>query len=121
MSRMSFVFDEVVHRTVYAQLQDFVQIELREPLRKAAKNKKELLKSIIVAIRNTCGDWPRNFVPEDDPAMKGRKDAEEVKLRVPRRNCGPSTTQLYMVRTMLESLIVDRFDVFWGSITDQIG
>ena len=51
MSRMSFVFDEVVHRSVYAEMQDFVQIELREPLRKAAKNKKELLKSIIVAIR----------------------------------------------------------------------
>ena len=59
-------------------------------------------------IRNTCGDWPRNFAPEDDPAMKGRKDTEDVKIRVPRRNCGPSSTQLYMVRTMLESLIVDR-------------
>jgi hypothetical protein len=29
-------------------------------------------------------------------------------IKVPRRNVGPSSTQLYMVRTMLESLISDK-------------
>jgi hypothetical protein len=29
-------------------------------------------------------------------------------IKVPRRNVGPSSTQLYMVRTMLESLIADK-------------
>jgi cytoplasmic FMR1 interacting protein len=32
----------------------------------------------------------------------------DVEVKVPRRNVGPSTTQLYMVRTQLESLISDK-------------
>ena len=33
---------------------------------------------------------------------------DQTLLKVPRRNVGPSSTQLYMVRTMLESLIADK-------------
>ena len=31
-----------------------------------------------------------------------------LSVQVPRRNVGPSSTQLYMVRTMLESLIASK-------------
>jgi hypothetical protein len=41
-------------RSIYAELQDFVQLELREPLRKAIKNKKDLIRSIIMSVRETC-------------------------------------------------------------------
>lgn len=109
MSRMEFVFTDAIRRNIYAQLQDFVQKDLREPLRKAIKNKKDLIRSILVSVRETCADWQRGMVPEDDPAMRGKKDQETgFKLKVPRRNVGPSSTQLYMVRTMLESLIADK-------------
>ena len=43
-----------IRRSIYAELQDFVQLELREPLRKAIKNKKDLIRSIIISVRETC-------------------------------------------------------------------
>ena len=77
--------------------------------------------SIIVSVRETCADWIRGIEPHDDPALKGKRDPEGgYDLKVPRRNVGPSSTQLYMVRTMLESLIADKVpfiycvSTFWG-------
>ena len=53
--------------------------------------------------------FPLSIEPHDDPALKGKRDPEGgYDLKVPRRNVGPSSTQLYMVRTMLESLIADK-------------
>ena len=43
MNRMESVFYEAILRTVYAEMQDFVQITLREPLRQAIKKKKKLV------------------------------------------------------------------------------
>ncbi|KAK4014619.1 cytoplasmic FMR1-interacting protein isoform X1 [Daphnia magna] len=109
MARMETVFADAIRRHVYAELQDFVQLSLREPLRKAIKNKKDLIRSIIVSVRETCADWIRGTEPQDDPATKGKKDPDNgFDIQVPRRNVGPSSTQLYMVRTMLESLIADK-------------
>jgi len=65
--------------------------------------------SILVSVRETCADWQRGVEPASDPALKGKKDPESgFGIQVPRRNVGPSSTQLYMVRTMLESLIADK-------------
>ncbi|CAH1268701.1 CYFIP1, partial [Branchiostoma lanceolatum] len=109
MSRMESVFNEAIRRNIYADLQDFVQIVLREPLRQTVKKKKTLIKSILTSIRDTCVDWMRGMEPTDDPCLKGEKDPKSgYQIHVPRRNVGPSSTQLYMVRTMLESLIADR-------------
>ncbi len=44
----------VTRRSIYAELQDFVQLELREPLRKSTKNKKDHIRSIIMSVRETC-------------------------------------------------------------------
>ncbi|KAG1699375.1 Cytoplasmic FMR1-interacting protein [Nymphon striatum] len=109
MSRMETVFTDAIRRNVYAEIQDFVQLTLREPLRKAIKNKKDLIRSIIMSVRETCADWLRGIEPHDDPVLKGKKDPDAgFDIKVPRRNVGPSSTQLYMVRTMLESLIADK-------------
>ncbi|XP_046394058.1 cytoplasmic FMR1-interacting protein isoform X2 [Ischnura elegans] len=130
MARMETVFTDAIRRNIYAELQDFVQLCLREPLRKAIKNKKDLIRSIIVSVRETCADWQRGVEPQGDPALKGKKDPDNgFGIKVPRRNvemgqaystsgkentsgnrrnAGPSSTQLYMVRTMLESLIADK-------------
>ncbi|KAK7874487.1 hypothetical protein R5R35_001571 [Gryllus longicercus] len=109
MARMETVFTDAIRRNIYAELQDFVQLVLREPLRKAIKNKKDLIRSIIVSVRETCADWQRGVEPQQDPALKGKKDPDNgFGIKVPRRNVGPSSTQLYMVRTMLESLIADK-------------
>lgn len=109
MARMETVFAEAIRRNVYSKLQTFVQVTLREPLRKAVKNKKDLLRSILVSVRECCADWIRNYKPEEDPAMKGKKDPETgFDIKIPKRVVGPSSTQLYMVRTMLESLISEK-------------
>ncbi|XP_072040304.1 cytoplasmic FMR1-interacting protein 2-like isoform X3 [Amphiura filiformis] len=111
MNRMESVFYEAILRTVYAEMQDFVQITLREPLRQAVKKKKKLVESVIRAVRETCADWLRGEEPRDDPCLKGDKDPKVqggYRIEVPRRTVAPSSTQIYMMRTMLESLIADK-------------
>jgi len=109
MARMETVFTDSIRRSIYAELQDFVQLELRDPLRKATKTKKDLIRSIIMSVRETCAEWQRGIEPHDDPALSGKRDpVQGFDIKVPRRNVGPSSTQLYMVRTMLESLIANK-------------
>lgn len=109
MARIETVLCEAIRRSIYAELQDFVQLCLREPLRKAFKKQKDLIRSIIMSVRETCADWQKGSEPHDDPVLKGKKDPDSgFKISVPRLNVGPSSTQLYMVRTMLESLIADK-------------
>ena len=52
------------------------------------------LPSIIVAVRETCADWLRGIEPQDDPALRGKKD-DDFQMKVPRRNVGPSSTQVW--------------------------
>ena len=48
-----------------------------------------------MSVRNTCVDWLRGVEPSEDPAMRGKKDPDEgFQIKVPRRNVGPSTTQV---------------------------
>lgn len=43
LSKLESVLSIAIRRHIYAELQDFVQITLREMLHKAVKNKKDLL------------------------------------------------------------------------------
>lgn len=109
MSRIETVLCDSIRRHIYSELQDFVQISLRDPLRKAVKNKKDLIRSIIMSVRETAADWVNGSQPSQDPANRGKKDPDSgFQIKVPRLNVGPGSTQLYMVRTMLESLIADK-------------
>ncbi|XP_071846795.1 cytoplasmic FMR1-interacting protein 2-like isoform X2 [Apostichopus japonicus] len=109
MNRMEGVFVEAIRQTVYAEMQDFVQIVLRDPLRFAIKKKKSLIISIIKAVRETCAHWQHGHEPKDDPCLKGEKDPKTgYSIHVQRITVGPSSTQLYLLRTMLESLIADK-------------
>ncbi|KAG7260100.1 hypothetical protein CRUP_010158 [Coryphaenoides rupestris] len=102
MGRMESVFNQAIRNTIYAALQDFAQMTLREPLRQAVRKKKN-------AIRKTICDWEGAREPPNDPCLRGEKDPKGgFDIKVPRRAVGPSSTQLYMVRTMLESLIADK-------------
>lgn len=45
--------------------------------------------SILVSVRETCADWQGGMEPQDDPALKGKKDQDNgFKLKVPRRTVG---------------------------------
>lgn len=109
MQRMETVFLDAIGYSIYAELQDFVQKTLREPLRKAIKNKKDLVRTLLTSVRDTCADWAK--VVDETYGKTGKISSAsitETELQVPRKNIGPGSTQLYMVRTMLESLISDK-------------
>lgn len=108
MNRMETVFIDAIKRSIYARLQDFIQVDLREPLRKAILKKDDMIRLFLKSVRGTCADWIRGIEDPLDQANKSDLSKPEVtsyEVRVPRRNVGPSSTQLYMVRTMLESLV----------------
>ena len=50
MYRLENVFKEVMNLTTYSELQTFVQIDLRDMIRKATSRKKDLTKSILLAV-----------------------------------------------------------------------
>ena len=45
---METFFTEAIRRNIYAELQDFVQVILREPLWKTIKNKRDLIRRYII-------------------------------------------------------------------------
>lgn len=47
------------------------------------------LYSILVSVRESCADWIRNYKPEEDPAMKGKKDPDSgFDIKIPKRVVG---------------------------------
>lgn len=48
MGRMESVFNHAIRHTVYAALQDFSQVTLREPLRQAIKKKKNVIQRSVL-------------------------------------------------------------------------
>ncbi|CAI4224390.1 unnamed protein product [Auanema sp. JU1783] len=115
LGKMEPALSNAIRRHIYTELQSFVQLALAEPLQKAVKNKKDLLANIIQSVRDTCMDTLAGFDtrPVEKPKKKQGKDSNSSSasdLRIPRRAAppAPSSTQLYMVRTQLESLISER-------------
>lgn len=45
MLKMESIFMDAIRRNMYAELQDFVQVQMREPLRKSIKNKREVIRT----------------------------------------------------------------------------
>ncbi|KAK2117024.1 Cytoplasmic FMR1-interacting protein 2 [Saguinus oedipus] len=97
MGRMESVFNQAIRNTIYAALQDFAQVTLREPLRQAVRKKKNVLISVLQAIRKTICDWEGGREPPNDPCLRGEKDPKGgFDIKVPRRAVGPSSTQIIM-------------------------
>lgn len=108
MNRMETVFMDAIKQSIYARLQDFIQIDLREPLRKAILKKDNMIRLFLKSVRGTCADWMACIEDPIDQATKSdlsKPQVADFEIRVPRRSVGPSSTQLYMVKSMLESLV----------------
>ncbi|VDM40991.1 unnamed protein product [Toxocara canis] len=114
LSKMECVLSMAIRRHIYAELQDFVQLTLKEPLHKALKNKKDVVSGIIQSICDTCVDnCSGQFDSRSSDIGKSKKQRHSTTgsvgdIRTARRSVAPSTTQLYMARTMTESLISER-------------
>ena len=63
--------------------------------------------SIIVSVRETCADWFRGVEPQNDPSLRGKKDPDDgFRIKVPRRNVGPSSTQVSLSPGEMSALLV---------------
>uniref|UniRef100_H3B436 Cytoplasmic FMR1-interacting protein n=1 Tax=Latimeria chalumnae TaxID=7897 RepID=H3B436_LATCH len=128
MGRMESVFNQAIRNTIYAALQDFAQCSLREPLRQAVRKKKNVLISVLQAIRKTICDWEAGREPPNDPCLKGEKDPKGgFDIKVPRRAVGPSSTQICGDRLahIFHSFSSDRLhcrsiDCFIPGLLDQL-
>lgn len=131
MGRMESVFNQAIRNTIYAALQDFAQMTLREPLRQAVRKKKNvliryikiicseaqlmdcmscclvwlylpILFSVLQAIRKTVCDWEGAREPPNDPCLRGEKDPKGgFDIKVPRRAVGPSSTQVSFTEVII--------------------
>ncbi|KAL5460570.1 hypothetical protein EMCRGX_G034022 [Ephydatia muelleri] len=109
MHRMESHFSTAIRRHIYFLVQEFAQITVRDSIRTVIKKKKLHSKTILLAIRDVCVDWLDGKERSDDPALRGEKDSKAgFNIELPRRCISLSSTQLYMMRTMLESLISEK-------------
>uniref|UniRef100_A0A7E4V8X5 Cytoplasmic FMR1-interacting protein n=1 Tax=Panagrellus redivivus TaxID=6233 RepID=A0A7E4V8X5_PANRE len=128
LGRMNGSFSAAIRKHIYAELQEFVRNTLKEPMYKALKNKKDVLSAIMTSIIETCiDDCDGRFAPRMSElslfkSKKSKKSESTTSASSSssnyntysgpptnsRRVVSPSSTQLYMARTMLESLISDR-------------
>lgn len=65
-----------------------------------------------MSVRETCADWLRGVEPQDDPALRGKKDEDQnFHIKVPRRNVGPSSTQVSCSLLLFTAFsIIDKLD-----------
>lgn len=84
MGRMESVFNQAIRNTIYAALQDFAQVTLREPLRQAVRKKKNVLIRWVFR-------WPsaRAHRKEGVPGAGWR--GSPVSVPVSSENAGPSS------------------------------
>lgn len=99
---------ESIRMGIHRETQTFVQHGLREVIRYCTKKKKVKARTVLTGMRHTCADWLNGKEPIDDPALMGEKDGGKyIPQAIPSRSAAPGITQLYMLRTMLESLCID--------------
>uniref|UniRef100_A0A915NC42 Uncharacterized protein n=1 Tax=Meloidogyne javanica TaxID=6303 RepID=A0A915NC42_MELJA len=126
LGQMEDEFCVAIRQHIYVEMRDFVGGTLIELQTKALKHKKDVLSCILTAIIETCSDQSMivgnqlgkfssrssELSSSSKLLKKGKKLENNIgsmpDLRVGRRNVVPSNTQLYLARTMLESIIYEK-------------
>ncbi|EFO93077.1 CRE-GEX-2 protein [Caenorhabditis remanei] len=116
LGKMEPVMSNSIRKCVYVELQSFIQYAVNDPLQKAVKNKKDLLASILQSVKDSICDVGYELNRVTDTKSKSKKSGSKVDsanssssdIRIPRRTAAPGSTQLYMARTQLESLISEK-------------
>ncbi|VDO71027.1 unnamed protein product [Schistosoma mattheei] len=94
--RLEACYSEAIGRSVYRELQAIVVGQLSAPLLKAQKKKERImLARLILAIQATSNN---NDSPTGSISTSSIFDSNK-------RRVGPSSSQLYLVRTMLELMV----------------
>ncbi|KAF1758237.1 hypothetical protein GCK72_014695 [Caenorhabditis remanei] len=116
LGKMEPEMSNSIRKCVYVELQSFIQYAVNDPLQKAVKNKKDLLASILQSVKDSIYDVGYELNRVTDTKSKSKKSGSKVDsanssssdIRIPRRAAAPGSTQLYMARTQLESLISEK-------------
>ncbi|KAF7638684.1 Cytoplasmic FMR1-interacting protein [Meloidogyne graminicola] len=125
LGQMEDEFCVAIRQHIYVEMRDFVGGILTELQTKALKHKKDVLSCILTAIIETCSDQSiivgsqlgkfssrSSELSSSSKLLKKGKKLENIgsmpDLRIGKRNVVPSNTQLYLARTMLESIIYEK-------------
>jgi len=99
MLREDGLLSPLIARCIHDEIQEFIQINLREMIRHASKKKKPI-RSELLQLRFMAADWYNGLEP-NDPALFGKKqDKDSERISIPSRGVGPSATQLDLIRNM---------------------
>eukprot|EP00026_Physarum_polycephalum_P001363 Phypoly_transcript_01364.p1 GENE.Phypoly_transcript_01364~~Phypoly_transcript_01364.p1 ORF type:complete len:1135 (+),score=191.05 Phypoly_transcript_01364:297-3407(+) len=113
LMRNEAVLSPIIKIAIHDELQEFVQITLREMIRsvsgKNAKKKTANARSELLQLRALAADWINGVEPQVDSALYGKKSSkEEDKITYPTRAVGPNVTQLNLVRNIVYGLILKK-------------
>jgi cytoplasmic FMR1 interacting protein len=108
MLRHDGLLSPIIRLCIHAELQEFVQIQLRDMIAYASKKKKASREEML-HLRAMAADWKGGIEP-DDPALFGKKvkKGSSSAPEVPERAVGPSPTQLDLMRTIVYGLVSHR-------------
>ena len=101
MVKYDSLLTPLIMKSIHIDVQEFIQISLREMISFASK-KKKVVREEMLQLRALAADW-HNGVEPDDPAIFGKKvpkSAKNVRPEIPNRHVGPSPTQLDLIRTI---------------------
>jgi cytoplasmic FMR1 interacting protein len=112
MLRHDGLLSPIIRSYAHADVQDFVQVHLREMIAFASKKKKAVREELL-QLRTMAADWKGGQEP-DDPALFGKKvktpsSKSSNGSDVPDRAVAPSQTQLDLVRTIVYGLVAHRY------------
>ncbi|XP_018652532.1 P53 inducible protein-related [Schistosoma mansoni] len=107
--RLEACYSEAIGRSVYRELQAIVVGQLSAPLLKAQKKKERImLARLILAIQAT---WSNSTMAAVAASLANNNDSPTGSISTSsifdsnKRRVGPSSSQLYLVRTMLELMV----------------
>jgi len=108
MLRHDGLLSPIIRNCVHDEVQEFIQIGLRDCLRVAAKGKKNQIKSDIMQLRFIGADWFSGTEPAD-PAVQGKKSKDD-KFQIPSRSVAPAPTQLELIRSVTFGILYRKKD-----------
>lgn len=103
LMKQEAVFVPLIRRVIHDGFQEFLQVDLARPLRKALKKKKNSLQNTLKSMRDIGGDWFDKQASRNDFKQK-KKEILEMVRDFPRRTCSPTITQIALIRRMLWSV-----------------
>lgn len=109
MLREDAMLGPIIRASIHDELQQFVQIEMRDMIRHTAKNKDKFRQAFseLTELRLMAADWKDGVEPQD-PAMRGEKaSASDPIPMIPKRSVPPSPTQLELIRAQVFGLLTE--------------